>query len=300
MKNILLPFLFLITLCACETMTFEDELGKNPSTPQAGKEEKGMKEMCFKCTGFSMDDISEISRASSKQEYTDHLLLGIFDNNGNLVGNIMQHDKNDTTITYGTFNHVLKYGKYTILAIGWNGDQQCIVQGLDNISFSAGWVPHTFLCRRNIVVSEAYSDTRTLSMERCVARFVLKCKDQNLPEESVSFQIRTFNAGNTLDSETRHCTHIQEFVRNTGNLGTITAPLSITSYCFLPEDSANVNINVAAFDKDGNLLAEKYFAEVPMKINYSTNYSGYFFPMGEVEGSVSFNFDFDGDINHEF
>lgn len=292
MKNISLTLLFLLTIVACDTMTFADE----ETTTQAN----GEKMMHFRCTGFNMTEYGEITKATSKQEYTDHILLGIFDSNGNTVSEIIYQDKDDTNITYGNFSHTLKYGTYTILALGWNGEQQCIVKDLNNISFSDGWVPHTFLCRKNIVVSEAYSDTRTLSLKRCVAKFTLKCLDKSIPEETFAFIFRFSNAGKTLNSETQYCTQTEYFERTIETNGKINTPLSLNTYCFLPKDSTNIEIGVSAYDKNGNLLSERTFQDVPMRINYSTTYSGNFFPIDDVNSSISFELEFDGEINCEF
>lgn len=292
MKNISLTLLFLLTLVACDTMTFTDE----DTTTQT----KGEKKMYFRCTGFNMTEYGEMTKSSSNQEYTDHILLGIFDSNGNPVSEIIYQHKDDTSISYGSFTHTLKYGTYTILTLGWNGGQQCIVKDLENITFSEGWVPHTFLCRKNIVVSEAYSDTRTLSLKRCVAKFTLKCLDKSIPKETAAFTFRFSKAGKTLNSETQHCTKTEDFERTIETNGKINTPLSINTYCFLPGDSTSVEIGVSAYDKAGNLLGERTILDVPMRINYSTTYSGNFFPIGDVNSSVSFEHEFDGEINCEF
>jgi hypothetical protein len=74
----------------------------------------------------------------------------------------------------------------------------------------------------------------------------------------------------------------------------------VSSYFFLPEDSANINISVAALDVNGEELGKQNFINVPMKINYATNYSGKFFPYASESGEIVFELDYDGEYNHEF
>ncbi|MBR4161428.1 MAG: hypothetical protein IKT87_07165 [Bacteroidaceae bacterium] len=301
-KTSIIFALSVLLLASCQSISFEDTETNNSST-------KGSKTMYFKCTGFSMTnmdtdhyDDGESTRATSNniQNATDHLLLGVYTMDGKLLDTLTYQSKNDPDIPYGTFSRTLEYGKYTILALGWNGSQQCNVHRLDSITFSEGWVPNTFLCRQNIIVNEAYSNTRTLTLKRCIARFILNFKDTNIPQELSEFIINISGAGNTLNSETRYCAQQEDFSRSIpvdidpANLK------KITTYCFLPADSTSVSINIAAIGTQGETITERTFTEVPMKINYSTSYTGNFFPISEFSGSVSFEIDFDGEYNYNF
>ena len=292
---------FSVLFSACQTMLFEDDVDKNPEATT------GVKTMYFRMTGINMDDISEITSAESgtkaasgEKDVSDNLLMGIYDMDGNIVDSITYQHKDDTTITYGTFSRTLRYGKYKILALGWNGTQKCQVHHLDSITFSEKWVPNTFLCLQNIIVNENYSDTRTLSLKRCVAKFKLTLKDEYIPEGIGSFCISFSKSGNTLNSETRHCNHICEHQRTLHVNEKLKSPVTITSYCFLPQDSTGVDITVNVLDQEGMIMESKTFTGVPMKINYSTNYSGKFFPYNSESGNVTFENDFDGEIFHEF
>ena len=201
---------------------------------------------------------------------------------------------------YGTFTRTLDYGKYTILALGWNGNQKCIVHNLDSITFSEGWVPNTFLCRQNIIVSDSYSNTRTLTLRRCIARFMLYFKDTRIPQETSEFIINISGVGNSLNSETRHCTTTEDITRTIPVTIDPSKIKSLTTYCFLPADSTSVSVNIVAKDTIGETISERTFEEVPMKINYSTNYTGNFFTISDITTSITFEIDFDGDFNHEF
>lgn len=302
MKSYKFIFCLMLTLVSCQTMTFEDIEGSDGDTP------KGSKTMHFRLTGFSMNNIDEMrtddyddTRSSTvPQGATDNLILGIFTTEGQLIDTLHHQHKNDTGIKYGTFSHTLEYGKYTILALGWDGTQNCHVHSLDSITFNEGWVPNTFLCRQNIIVSEAYSDTRTLSLKRNVARFRVIFKDSTIPQELHKFVLRFSGAGNTLNSETRHCTEIKDFYRT---IPVTIDPAKVTdiyAYCFLPEDSTDIDISVSAYNSNEEVIASKVFTDVPMKTNYSTNYTGTFFPFGTVMGNFVFETDYDGEFNDEF
>ena len=294
-------FLIVLLFSSCQKMSFdENEVGSESRT----------KCMTFRFGGFTMTGIEEIqnddpdseeSRAATNQtNYSDNLLLGIFDMDGCLIDSIQYQYKKDTNTNYGTFTHTLKYGKYTVLAIGWNGEQQCHVHSLDSICFSEKWVPNTFLCRQNFIVNDSYSDTRTLVLKRCVARFMLSFKDEIIPSDLDKFTMDISGAGNTLNSGTRHCSKIETYQRVIDVDIAPSLVKSISSFCFLPLDSAGVNIDVVAYNKDGDTISSKSFSNVPMKINYSTNFIGNFYNFASGTDEITFATDFDGEFVHEF
>lgn len=307
MKKTTVLSVFGIIMASCQVVTFEDDsTAVNPPT--------GEKTMHFKLNTYSMDSMDEIpddddgtrnaqgvlTRAAI-QNATDHIILGIYDAQNKLVDTLICQNKSDNNLpNYGTITHTLKYGKYSILALGWNGDQKCIVHRHDSISFSEDWVPHTFLCRQNIVVSESFSDTRSLSLRRCVAKFTIKFDDKFIPEDLSYFVTRFSGGGCTLNSETKYCAEIQEVTRKLPLTMEPSKLKELSSYCFLPSDGANIVVNVTAYDANDSILANRTFEKVPMKINYITTYTGNFFNYGNVEGNVDFDITYDGDIKDVF
>ncbi len=313
MRTSTILYALVILFASCQSMSFEEE-------ENTGNTAKGEKTMHFRLT-YSMSNLDELpnsnddivttgedsdeapTRASSSQQNTtDHLLLGIYDTQGNLVDTIIYQDKDDPTLsnTYGTFTHTLKYGKYTIMALGWNGSQKCTVHRPDSISFSEDWVPQTFLCHQNIVVSDSYSDTRSLSLRRCVAKFTLKFKDASMPQELSEFTLRFSGAGCTLNGTTKYCAEQKDFTRTIPVTIDPSNVKSISAYSFLPSDSTGLTLNITARDANGITLGERTFEDVPMKINYETKYSGNFFPYGALDGAFEFDTDYDGEFNIEF
>ena len=299
-KTNLILTLGLIVLASCQTITLDKIELEEGNT-------KGQKTMYFKCTGFSMAEMDQseeeggTTRATNSQKNaTDHLVLGIYNTEGELLDSLTYQSKSDPDMPYGTFTRTLDYGKYTILALGWNGTQQCLVHSLDSITFSEGWVPNTFLCRQNIIVNDSYSNTRTLTLKRCIARFMLYFKDTRIPQDLSEFIINISGAGKTLNSETRHCATQQDITRTIPVTMDPSKLTYLTSYCFLPADSASLTINIAAKDTIGEIISERTFEEVPMKINYSTNYTGNFFTISDITTSFTFEIDFDGEFNQNF
>ncbi len=311
-----------ILLTSCQTMSFDDEqTDVDPS--------KGEKTMHFRLSPYKMSNLNELTDSSdddesyyegdesyyegedSEDEYlaraaannqnaTDHLLLGIYDMDGNLVDSIIYQDKDDTSLpSYGTFSSTLKYGKYTLMALGWNGTQRCTVHRADSISFSEGWVPHTFLARQNIIVSEENSDTRTISLKRCVARFTLKLTDAAISSELANFRISISGGGSTLNSQTGYCAE-QSTIERSLSVSNPSSVRSLTAYSFLPCDSTGLTVSIAAHDAEGNTLIERKFEDVPMKINWQTTYSGNLFSYTATESAIEFDTDYDGEINRTF
>ena len=100
---------------------------------------------------------------------------------------------------------------------------------------------------------------------------MLSFKDEIIPSDLDKFTMDISGAGNTLNSGTRHCSKIETYQRVIDVDIAPSLVKSISSYCFLPLDSAGVNIDVVAYNKDGDTISSKSFSNVPMKINYSTN-----------------------------
>lgn len=284
----------LITALSCQSTSLDD----------VSEDTAGKKVMHFNVKGYTItnfesttDVASSQTKAASTTDVTDNLLLGVFDKDGNMVGEPTIQAKGDED--YGTFSYTLNYGRYTILAIGWNGTMTCNVNSLNNISFSEQWVPHAFMSRQNIVVSESYSDTRTITMGRCVARFEIGFNDApNYPTNLSKFVVSISGAGNTLNSEDGHCAAIQNYTRELA-INNPSTLKNIAVYCFLPAEESLVTLNVDAQDSEGNSITSRTFTDVTMKINHITRYTGYFFSASATD-NIIFNNEYSGTMEETF
>lgn len=250
----------------------------------------------YKVTSFEPMNSADQTRATETENVTDNLMLGVFDKNGKQIGEFTVQNKDDEN--FGTFAYTLTYGTYTVLALGWNGTATCNAKDINNITFSDNAVPQTFMCRQNIVVSESYSDTRTLTLKRCVTNLYISLKDSNKPVDLAKYVIEISGAGNALNSETGFCAAVQTFTKE------IIVPAEnsgkkISVYNFLPAKTSNVTYKLSAIDSEGNAFAEHTFTDIEMKINYQSIYSGYLYSY-PANGNLEFDFEYEGTTNGTF
>lgn len=279
----LLPLMSSLILCmvSCQGISFEEDEDESES--------RGSMEMKIRLTGLSPSspDVYKPvatqgeSRATSKDtDSPEHLLLAIYTKKGNLVDKIMIQDKSSAE-EFGTFKKELEFGTYTILAIGWRGSQECIVgdgesipSSLDSVSFSERWVPNSYICRQNIIVSDSYSDTRTLSLKRCVTKFLLMFAEDKVPDNIHDCVIEAKGIGWRMAQTSHYCKPEATYTRvisvNPTNTG-------ITFYAFMPKEESEADIVITARDVDGNTLAKQTYENVPLKINRCTEFSEHFF-----------------------
>ena len=262
-------------LSSCQKIVFDDD---EPAS-------RGSMEMKICLTGLTPSSpeiykpvaVNGNSRATSKDtDSPEHLLLAIYTKEGKLVDRIMLQDKSSAE-EFGTFKKELEFGTYTILAVGWRGSQECLVgneddfpSSADSISFSEKWVPNCYICRQNIIVSGSYSDTRTLSLKRCVTKFRLMFAGDKVPDDINDCVVEARGIGWKMSPVSHYCRQDGTYRRvisvkpdNTG----------ITFYAFMPQDVSEADITVTARDVEGNTLARRTFEDVPLKINRCTEYS---------------------------
>lgn len=240
---------------------------------------------------ISFDDIasSEQTRAVASDHPTTlaHLQIAIYDVvTGKQACSPIRHDQSDYTRedqweSYRQFSVTLPYGHYQVLVLGYNGNKACNIASLNHISWEDDYVPNTFLyCEEFTLDKEEANLNREVTLKHVVAAFRVETEDV-APAELKKMRFISSAGGTVLDA-TKGFTP-----QNTGRMSDIAVPANklgvvdtFTVYVFLPEEQIKTNYTVQALGAGDAVLYQKRFSDVPLRINFLTEWEGIFFEEG--------------------
>lgn len=260
------------------------------SGPESSNDLEGQCTITFTISNYkhvSFDDISSSSSGTSRAVPSDHpttlkhLLVAIYDaRTGQQVCPLQHHDQSYYTEStqweaYRQFSVTLPYGHYRILVLGYNGSRECNIASLNQISWTADYVPNTFSYCGDFVLNQDANLNREITLNHVVAAFRVTAEDA-IPTELKKMRFISSVGGTVLDATTGYAT------QNTGRTSDITVPadsvgkqgVCFTAYLFLPEEQINTNYTVQALGQNDVVLYEKHFNNVPLRINYLTVWQG--------------------------
>ncbi len=259
---------------------------------QSGVEEAPSQEgectVNFSVTNYrqvSFDDFDGTSRAGEKIVMSlKNLSLTIFDAETNKqVGSTILHDSDDysdnatTAKAFSNFSVSLPYGHYYVLVLGYNNTYKCNIASLNHISWENDYVPNTFLYCEEFTLDKDANLNREVTLKHVVAAFRVETEDA-APAELKKMRFISSAGGTVLDA-TKGFTS-----QNTGRTSDIVVPAkklgvvdTFTVYVFLPEEQIKTNYTVQALGVGDAVLYQKRFSDVPLRINYLTEWEGIFF-----------------------
>ncbi len=280
MKKVLLPALIAVCglLSACQS---NDEFSAAT-----------VHEITFQVTNYEQYDLDDFTRASGA-DALKHLVMGVFDAATDaVVGNVVVQNKEDGNSNYGSFSVSLPEGRYRAVFIGYNGSRACQMSSSTSITFEGDHVPHTFLSCMELTVDGKTAQNQNVVLKRAVAAFRLVVKDA-LPQGLATLRFVNRGGGTVLNAQTGFCTEQKERTYDisvpTSSIGK--SNVEISCYAFLPAEEAAMNITVNALKSDGSVIKSRTFADVPMKVNRLTCYTGNFF--AEDEAAAQFRLSVD-------
>ena len=280
MKKVLLPALIAVCglLSACQS---DDEFSA-----------AAVHEITFQVTNYEQYDLDDFTRASGA-DALDHLVMGVFDAATDaVVGSVTAQNKADGKSSYGTFSVSLPEGRYRAVFIGYNGSRACQMSSSTSITFEGDHVPHSFLSSMELTVDGKTAQNQNVVLKRAVAAFRLVVKEA-LPQGLATFRFVNRGGGTALNAQTGFCTEQKERTYDisvpTSSIGK--SNVEISCYAFLPAEEAAMNITVNALKSDGSVIKSRTFADVPMKVNRLTCYTGNFF--AEDEAAAQFRLSVD-------
>lgn len=259
---------------------------------QSGPDETTLPEgqctISFSVTNYrqiSFDDLSSdgTTRAvpSNHPSTLAHLLLAVFDaETGQQACTPVLHDQKDYVNkdeAYTQFSVTLPYGHYRVLVLGYNGQKACNIASVNHISWADSYVPNTFLYCEDFTLSKESEPSKDITLKHVVAAFRVMAEDV-IPAELKKMRFVSTAGGTVLDATTGFTP------ANSGRTSDIEIPSShigikdtFTVYMFLPEEQIQTNYTVQALDGDNEAFVTKHFNNVPLKINYLTEWKGKLF-----------------------
>ena len=254
----------------------------------------------------SFDDLSSsgMSRAEKIYMTLANLSLTVFDaeTNKQVISTIHKsddyYDENDKPKAklFPKFSVTLPYGRYRVLVLGYNGSRACSITSLNHISWEENYVPNTFLYCEEFTLDESTNLNRDITLRHVVSAFCVTAEDA-IPANLKKMRFSSTAGGTVLDATTGFTP------QSTGRTSEIAVPDShlgkidtFTVYLFLPEEQITTNYTIQALDKNDAVFCEKHFNDVPLRINYLTEWHGKAFEQGEVEtpdAQSSFNISWD-------
>jgi hypothetical protein len=248
---------------------------------------------------ISFDDLSGAgsTRATETISMTlANLSLTVFNAETNEVvyPTVLHESKNydkSNAKTFPSFSVTLPYGHYQLLVLGYNGKHSCNIASLNHISWEGDYVPNTFLYCNEFTLDKNTNLNQQITLRHVVAAFCVYAEDA-LPATLKKMRFSTTAGGTVLDATTGYTPQItsrtSDIIVPPDSLG---SPCHFYSYLFLPEEQTTGNYTVQALGVNDVLINEKHFNNVPLRINYKTEWQGKFFeasddedPSGEQRG----------------
>ena len=204
----------------------------------------------------------------------------------------------ETAMTFPQFSVSLPQGHYRILVLGYNGSRECTIASLNRISWADDYVPNTFLYLEEFTLNEESSLNKEITLRHVVAAFRVTAEDA-IPTAMQKMRFISTAGGTVLDATTGFAS------QSTGRTSEIAVPanyvgkagVDFTVYLFLPGEQATGNYTVQALANGDAVLSEKRFYDVPLRINYLTEWKGKAFEAsGEDVPSVQSGFSVQWDM----
>lgn len=206
-------------------------------------------------------------------------------------------DDAETAKTFPQFSVTLPYGHYRVLVLGYNGTRECNIASLNHISWADDYVPNTFLCCEEFTLDKETSLDREVTLRRVVSAFRVTAEDA-IPAGMKKMRFTSTVGGTVLDA-----TGFTS--QSNGRTSEISVPTSyigkqgvdFTVYLFLPEEQTVGNYTVQALGQGDAVFCQKRFNNVPLRINYLTQWQGKAFEASDDEPSLQGGFNVKWDMD---
>ncbi|MCD8285115.1 MAG: FimB/Mfa2 family fimbrial subunit [Prevotellaceae bacterium] len=254
--------------------------------------------LSFRVSNYVQADMDDTGTRSTDVSNLKHLSLGVYDAETlELAQDVMTQSSGDAD--YGTFSVTLPYGEYKLVFLGYHKDAEVDMSDPEAITFGYGYVPHTFLKTVDLTVDGETSTSQTVALERAVGEFKVYCYGcEEIPTQTITFSISVTGSGTTLNALTGLAPEAGEktfSLQTAHTLGVSSIYEGI--YLLLPTgEETTIDCTMTAYGVDGSVLGRKSFADVPVKINRLTTYTGDFFNSDASKSGFSIELADDYDV----
>lgn len=293
MKNILIITLFLV-LASCQQMA------------ETEAESRSLAKLRLSATTLSQSEIGQWDSAVEKDvtiigeethtraasEAVSRMAFALLDEDGN---KIVSQEKSSGENGYLNFYAEVPPGTYRLIAFGHNGGGNVTIGADCSITPPGDKLTDSFLYSEELTLSETDERDKSITLNRCVAKFAINHTDE-IPTGVSTIEIATNGTGSVLNAKTG-------LAASTGEQTTsISIPASAAGskdntfaiFVFLDSEEDIIDFTAKAKDANGNIIASHSFEDIPMEINMQTICTGVFFH-ADQDISVSVNYDWKSD-----
>ncbi|MBQ8050767.1 MAG: FimB/Mfa2 family fimbrial subunit [Bacteroidaceae bacterium] len=237
---------------------------------------EGMGTINFQVINYEQISLDEVTRAAATS--LAHLEMAIYDATSHELIDSVKTTSSDAN--YGSFSATLPFGEYTVVFLGFDGSKASHLKNFNQIGFADNYVPNFFYKKLDLTVSEKSSGNQNISLARKVAAFSIKSEGY-IPSNLSTMTIVARGGGFIFNAETGQASAVAQKT-STYNVASYAGKesIGINVYTFLPSEETTMNFTVTATDSNGEVIVSKEFADVPMKINQRTIYTGSLFGDG--------------------
>lgn len=199
---------------------------------------------------------------------------------------------------FGSFNLSLPMGSYTMVVLGYGGEEPVTFNSMTEVTFGEAIPRETFAYTRNITMSNSDLVEIEATLQRIVAGLAVRSTDFTPPElHSVRVSVsKGANSFNPISGLATSDTGVSVLFYRYTSVGSTTRTLI---NFFLTSDEENMDVTVETMDENENVMLSKTITNVPFKRNRNTIISGKMFSDTASLG-VLLSTDFLPDLNLQF
>jgi hypothetical protein len=274
-----------ILLAACTSCSKDNELNEQvverlvPVTVQVSDFSMSMEEI----SGGATRATSSVANYNGVKVIT----LAFYAGDTEVYKSTQLRANESTYTTFGEFACSLPMGSYTMVVLGYGGENAMTLSSKNCASFpSTDRVRETFVYTENVNVTNTASLELSATLSRVVSQLGVISTDSRTTNAA---KIRTtFSAGGqAVDPTTGLSTTNTGFSNTIDAIGAVGSNSSIGSYIFLNSDQQTMDITIDVLDENNNSLSQKVVNNVPLRRNQRTILKGSLYT--SAPGSASFS-----------
>ena len=275
MRNFVFFMLAAMLLTSCEkSLVNDDEVEKNPSVSVADG-----KRFTFTVKGDFSEEWKSVTRGYLQADGKDMTDLWVLDYMGDVL--VQQiHQSDNTAEDFGRPSMTLAYGSHHVYFVASRGVSPTLSTTNGTITWTT--VRDTFWKDYAVEVVSTSNGNRAVTLDRIVTKLALKFTDAVSANASTinftpsswyyTLNYKTGEPTTSTTSQTISTSVPASYIGNTDVL--------ISYFSLSPSTDWTTDVNVNSIDGDNNIIGQGDMANVPLKRNRVTEYSGPLFSSG--------------------
>ena len=275
MRKFVFFMLAAMLLTSCEkSLVNDDEVEKNPSVSVADG-----KRFMFTVKGDFSEEWKSVTRGYLQADGKDMTDLWVLDYMGDVL--VQQiHQSDNTAEDFGRPSMTLAYGSHHVYFVASRGVSPTLSTTNGTITWTT--VRDTFWKDYAVEVVSTSNGNRAVTLDRIVTKLALKFTDAVSANASTinftpsswyyTLNYKTGEPTTATTSQTISTSVPASYIGNTDVL--------ISYFSLSPSTDWTTDVNVNSIDGDNNIIGQGDMANVPLKRNRVTEYSGPLFSSG--------------------